>query len=324
VRNVLERVIGSLHIAGLTTRDAVTLIGIVLLALGIWAWHRGGRRRFVTFIFAMAGLQLAVTGYAVAARTGHVPGIASQTGGDVTLYGWVDRHAGGRDVTFLNNQLYAINPPAEGWQYPTLLWNSRVRQWAQDPEAGVPPPIAIMLALPGRTIQYDEPTGYVKGLERAGPFVSFIGSPFFQIAGGVIAKGPGNRLELMNATQPVHALWRSRNLEFDGAVRPDKAALFDAWIPPGSNAKRLRISLTLQGASGGPSVMRLTFGDQRRDVPINGGAGVRTPVFDVCAHGRHVSGEASAVKTASTADNRPIAGRIDSVKVEPLAGGSCG
>jgi hypothetical protein len=321
VRNIIERLTSSWHLVGLSTTDALALVAIAMVVPAIWAWRRHPRGRMAVFIGVSVVTQIALTGYAIAARTGHVPKVDGQTGGIVQLYGWVDRHSGGKDATFLNNQEHAVDPDAGGWQYVTLLWNNHVTTWAADPTAGVPDPVATVAALPIRAITYDPYTGLAHGLEHAGPFISSIGSPFFQFAGKVIAKGPGNGLELIAPSEPVQAIWRSQGLQLDGEIDGAKPVTFDAWLPPGYDAMRLNLTLQLAGPFSGPTAAEFQFGDQKRTVTLGPGQ-TKEEEFTACVEGRHLAGSATPTTAATLNDGRHVAGRIAGVTVEPVAG-SC-
>lgn len=321
-RSMAERLIGAWHLDGVSTQDFLAFVSIIVLLIGTWAWRRGARPRLAAWAFAAGAIQIAFTGYAFAARDGDIPNVPSQTGGIIQLNAWVDRHAGKDDVTWLNTQPQNIAPDAGGWQYATVFWNSRISDWAQDPAGGPPVPAPTLAALPMRLVAFDPATGLVKGLEHAGPFVTYVQSPFFQVAGHVLATGPGNNLELLAPAEPVQALWHSQHLELDGAVDPAHPAVLDAWVPPGSNAKRLRIKIVFQGPATGPGTIALQLGSQKRTVAMQASQ-AQTVTLEACVKGRHLTGTATGAQAAGLPDGRSSAGRFVTVSVQPAPGGSC-
>jgi hypothetical protein len=310
------------HISGLSTRDALTVVAIFLAVVAIWVWRRFPPGRLAAFIVVPALLQLFITGYAIAARDGGIPGVQGQTGGIIPLNAWVDHHAGKDDVTWINNQAWGIAPDAGGWQYATLFWNSRIRQWATDATSGVPTPVATIAALPARNIAFDTKSGYISGLEHAGPFVSYIDSPFFQISGQQIASGPGSRLNLVAPSEPVHAIWRARPLFSDGSISPKTPPALDAWLPPGSNAKRLRVMIELVAPASGPIDDVIRIGSDQKEVKLQPNQ-VKQTVFETCVTGRHAGGTVKVVTAAPAGTGQPVGGRISIVRVRPIPGGHC-
>jgi hypothetical protein len=320
VHHIANRVLASLSISGLTMRDALAVVAIVLLVPSAFAWRSSHRVRVVTLALVPALLQLGLTGYAFAAREGKVPGVEGQTGGLIGLNAWVDRHAGGNDVTWLNNQPYGIDPSADGWQYQTLLWNSRIRGWAQDATSGLIAPAATLAALPVRQVSYDAASGLVHGLERAGPFVSYIHSPFFRIAGQRIAQGPGNGLELIAPHEPVQAIWRAGPMEIDGSINPAVPFPIDAWRAPGAPRGRLVVELDMSGPATGPASVDVRLGDVHKVVALAPNAAKKV-VLDVCPRGVHAAGRIRGLSKVVLPDGRNSSGRIDHVKVTPKQGG---
>jgi hypothetical protein len=320
--SALTRLISSWQLTGLTTQDALAIVATALVLLGLWAWRRGAGPRAAVFIVLAAVLQIGFTAYAFAARQGKIPGVQSQTGGIVSLNGWIDRHAGGNNVTWLNNQPVGVAPDAQGWQYASVFWNQRIQDWAQDIEGDELGPVPTLAALPMRQVTFEPTMGLAHGLEHAGPFVSFIQSPFFQVAGRQIAVGPGNGLALIAPHEPVQALWRARHLEMDGAVNPGVPALLDAWVPPGSNAKRLRVKMVFQGPSNGPGQIALQLGKAQQTITLQPNQ-AQTVTVTQCTNGRHLAGTAKGTQKTTLPDGRNSSGRFVTVTVKPVAGGSC-
>jgi hypothetical protein len=96
----------------------------------------------------------------------------------------------------------------------------------------------------------------------------------------------------------------------------------DAWVPPGSNAKRLRVQIAFQGPATGPGTIALQLGDFQRTVAMQAGQ-AQTVTVTTCVKSRHLSGSARGTQASVLADGRNSAGRFASVSVAPVAGGRC-
>src|SRR5204862_7903314 len=127
---------------------------------------------------------------------------------------------------------------------------------------------------------------------------------------------------LVAPTEPAHAIWRAHPLFSDGSISPNKSPALDAWLPPGSNAKRLRVMIELVAPSSGPIDDVIRLGSVQKDVKLQPGQVKRT-VFETCVTRRHAGGTVKVATAAAAGTGQPIGGRISIVRVRPIPGGHC-
>lgn len=316
VQSIFGRLIQTMHLTGLSVRDALAIVCAALLAGAFWGWRRGPRPRLIAVVVLAAVTQIALGAYAYAARSGHVPGVGSDTAGDFDKSAWID-DAVGTDVTWVNNQTRGSGGLEEGRQYEALFWNSHVRDWAHDPATQLPPPVATLAALPMRTLGTDPAHPEVTGLDVGRPVVGQIGSPFLQIAGRAIAHNGFDDLELVAPATPIRAVFLSRGLATDGDIDATKTIELTAF-----GQGRMAIDLRFVGAQPGPTELAVRVGDAKRTVAFAAGA-EKAERLEACATGGRLPGTVRVKTPVTLPDGRSSGGRLVKVKVTPLPGGTC-
>jgi hypothetical protein len=321
LRSAAERIIASWHLVGLSVRDLLTLVSLVLLAAAFWAWRRSPRARLAAVVVVAAVTQIAAAAYAYAARDGHVPPIPSDTAGDFSRLAWVDRAVGPDTVvTWVNNQPRSNDRLAEGRQYETLFWNSRIREWAHDNATALPLVVPTLAALPMRTITSDPARPEITGLEPGRPIVQFIDSPFLQIAGRRIATGPFGDLGLFQPTAPVRALFLSRGLLTDGEMDPGKRIELVAFPPVPDQG--VELDLTFLGTPAGATRVGVRIDGKHRVVALQQDK-EQAERFEACPTGGRVAGALRVLDAVGIPEGRQSGGRLLRVKVSPMPGLNC-
>ncbi len=227
VPHVLSRRFAEVGLPGLSMQDALAILALVAGAVTAWLWARGRAMRLWWTAGVAAGAQLLLAGYAFAVIDGKVSGIAGRTAGSVSALGWVDAHAGGTHVAWLDNlssaaPLTTLASPSADQLRTTLFWNSSVLSWVRLPELGLPPVEVPMAALPGAegvsvnpTTGALAPAAAVAGLEDV---VGATSSPFLQLAGATLAHSPDGVLTLTGLAHPVRATWVTQGLPPEGGI----------------------------------------------------------------------------------------------------------
>jgi hypothetical protein len=206
----------------------------------------------------VAGLaQLAVVGYAFATITGGVGGVQGRTSGSYAQLGWVDAHAAGHTVTWLED-LASVQPPAldlsaaglaSDQVHVTLFWNSQLGNTATVPAADSSPLEFPLTGLPTRgALSVERQGGTLQPLTAAAGMQDVIeesASPFLQLAGRTLALSPDHFLALAELYRPVRATWVTEGLQPDGAVSAGEPVRFSAWPPSPRATAPAALSITM-------------------------------------------------------------------------------
>lgn len=257
-------------------QSALVFITLAAAALTWLVWTRWPGWRAWWTIGLGAAAQLAIAGYAFAAIDGQVAGVQGRTSGSYASLGWVDSHAGGHTVTWLENlatvQPPAIHLPAAGLAtdqvHVTLFWNSQLRNTATVPSADLSPLEFPLTGLPEMGPFSVQPgSGRLEPAGRAQRLQEIVGesaSPFLQLTGSVKAVSSGRFLALTKLYKPVRASWMTEGLEPNGWIAAGKPVSLRAWpTHPEANAPT---PLTVAIALTAPR-------------PQRGGEGIRTSVL---------------------------------------------
>ncbi len=227
VPSVLSHRFAEVGLAGLSMQDGLAIIALVVGAATAVLWPRRRSIRLGWTVGVATVVQLFLVGYAFAVIDGKVSGIAGRTAGSVSALGWVDAHAGGSEVAWLDNISTGAPPATPASQSgdqrrTTLFWNTSVRSWVRLPQLGFPPVEVPMGALPGVEVASVNgntgmltPTSAGVGLKDV---VGATSSPFLQLEGAALAHSPDGVLTLTRPTQPVHVARSPYGLQRDGGV----------------------------------------------------------------------------------------------------------
>ncbi len=281
VEAVAPRILGQTALVILT-------VGTGLATCLVWA--RLPRLRVWWTIGVGAVVQLGLAGYAFAAIDGQVSGVQGRTSGSMAALDWVDSHAEGRTVTWLEN-LASVRPPAIDLAaaglavdqvHVTLFWNSQLRNTAYVPAADSSPLEFPLTGVPTRgPLSVDPSDGALRPAARAGGIEEVVGesaSPFLQLAGTTLAQSPDRFLALTRLDRPVRATWMTSGLEGDGEVAAGKPVRLRAWAPAGVPSSPVLLTVAMAftspfSAPGGPSTaVTVRIGRSRRTVALGSGA----------------------------------------------------
>lgn len=227
VPHVFSSRFADIGLTGLSMQDALALLAVIVGGLAAWLWRGKPARRVWWTVAAAVAAQLLLTGYAFAVIDGKVSGIAGRTAGSVSALGWVDAHAGGARVAWLDNLSTAAPPttfasPVADQMRTTLFWNSRVRNWIHLPELGLPSVEVPMAALPGYDgVSVNQSTGVLSPPLAASRLTTVVGarnSPFLQLEGVTLARSREGVLALTRLAHPARATWVARGLRQDGGI----------------------------------------------------------------------------------------------------------
>lgn len=260
VPHVLGQRLQEIGLTGLTTQDALALIALAAGCLSFVVWRRYPRLRAGWVIGVGLLIQLLTTGYAYAVIDGKVTGIQGRTGGSSGPLGWIDAHAGGSIVTWLDNfsteQPPAINAPEAGLAanqtHVTLFWNSQIRNTALVPLVDPTPlesPVSALPILGEFTVQHG--SGIIVPARPASRIVETAGqteSPFLQLAGTPIARSPDGFITLTRVVHPLRAQWMTSGLEPNSEVAPGAPVRLSAYAASPQTAQ-LSVHLTVAAAS---------------------------------------------------------------------------
>jgi hypothetical protein len=337
VPHVLSRRFGEIGLNGLSMQDALAALAIVAGAFAAWLWARH-RARVWWVVGVGASTQLLLCGYAFAVIDGKITGIPGRTDGSVAALGWVDSHAGGGDVAWLDNLSSAAPPttlasPSADQLRTTLFWNSSVRSWVRLPQTALPPVEVPMAPLPGVEALVNPRTG---ALTPASSFASLkyvvgaTSSPFLQLQGTPLAHSPDGVLTLTRPTQPVHVAWVAYGLQPDGGVLPASSARIAAFAAGEPNQGQTGIALraVLTFAPPAPpagtsaslrTVLGVRFGEANAHVELTaGGRPVRTRLTTcITPQARRATGTITVLRAPANA----VAGALQSVVLG--RGGAC-
>lgn len=337
VEAIVPRILGQAPLVILTAAAGVA-------TCLVWArWPRG--RLWLTIVLG-ATIQLTLAGYAFAAIDGEISGVQGRTSGSSAALGWVDSHAGGHNVTWLEN-LATIQPPAidvsaagaaRDQVHVTLFWNSQLRNTVTVPAAD---PSPLEFPLTGLTrkgaLSVEAATGELRPAAAAAGLQEIVGesaSPFLQLAGATLAQSPDRFLALTRLVKPARATWMTVGLQPDGYLAADRPVALRAWAPGGVPAKEIELTVSMaftapagtRGASRPSTALSVQIGGTRRDLALAGGAGPAVITISSClAPGSEsVSGTISSTR-AVPVEGVPVAGVLQAATVSesPVTTGRC-
>jgi hypothetical protein len=312
VEAIVPRVLGQTALVILTV-----LAGLVTCLI----WARWPRVRVWWTIGLGALVQLALAGYAFAAIDGMVPGVQGRTSGSIAALDWVDAHAGGQTVTWLENlstvQPPAIDLPAAGLAvdqvHVTLFWNSQLRNTAHVPAADSSPFEFPLTGLPtSGALSVDPADGSLLPSAAAAGIQEVVGesaSPFLQLAGGTLAQSPDRFLALTRLHKPARATWMTTGLGPDGEVAAGEPVRLRAWAPEGVSTRPVALTVAMAftappstaGQAEPPTAMTVRVGHALRRITLR--AGAAPTVIDV----RSCLSPGSDSVTGSIESKRPVA-----------------
>jgi hypothetical protein len=256
VPSIISPRFAEVGLPGLSMQDGLATFALVAGATTATLWARRRSIRLWWTVGVAAAGQLFLAGYAFAVIDGKVSGIAGRTVGSVSALGWVDAHAGGSEVAWLDNISTGAPPATPASQSgdqlrTTLFWNTSVRSWVRLPQLGFPPVEVPMGALPGVEVaSVNGATGILTPTSAGTGLKDVVGatnSPFLQLDGAALAYSPDGVLTLTRLAHPVRAVWVARGLLPDGGVPtagPVRvAALGNAQ--PATAAARAGLTVTL-------------------------------------------------------------------------------
>jgi hypothetical protein len=340
VPHILIQRINGLGIKGLSVQDALVAITLLLGVVTALVWRRWPARRALWTLGVAALVQLLTAGYAFAVIVGRVQGIQGRTSGGTAGLGWVDAHAGGETVTWLED-LSTVQPPAIGvaaaglaadQTHVTLFWNSQIRNTATVPAIDPNPvefPLSALNAQGSFTVSPRDgalqPAAPAAGMREV---VGQAGSPFLQLAGTTLARSPDGFLALTRLRPPVRASWTATGLQPDGFLTAGVPVRARAFAPLGENA--LRVTLTFvpppppAGAPTSTVALGIRFGDATRELSMRAGSSPRTVSLTSCLPrgARVLSGNLEPHRSLPLGE-RQVSALLASVSVTAAPGASC-
>ena len=275
--------------AGLSNRDALALM-FAALTVATWAlWRWSPRRGGAIALGIAAFVQLALTLTAFYAIDGKVHGVPGRVSGSAfDQVGFIDRNAGGRPVTWIDNQIRTNEDSANTIERVFGLYNDQVEQRLDMPQLGITPdnfplnslPLGSMRAAPaGGRVSVAPPVPVKPDLA-----VESVDSPFLQLDETVIARSPETfRLQLVRLAKPLQARWRATGLKPDGTLPPGTTARLRSW-----GARRIVLQLVAPQRA---VDARLRLAGTTRHVHLTKGSG-RAVQVTVC--GGRTAGSLSA------------------------------
>lgn len=276
VPHVLSGRFAEVGLPGLSMQDALALFALVGGVVTAWLWARGRAIRLWWTVGVAATVQLLLVGYAFAVIDGEASGIAGRTAGSVSALGWVDAHANGYEVAWLDN-LSVSAPPAmpaslSGDQLrTTLFWNSSVRSWVRLPQLGLPPVEVPMGALPGLEVaSVNGTTGTLTPTSAGVGLTDVVGatsSPFFRLEGVALAHSPDGVLTLTRLAHPVRVVWVAQGLLPEGGV------------PAAGRVRIGALANAHQAAAPAPAALTVTLTFSPPAPPAGAAAGARTQLM---------------------------------------------
>ena len=248
IEAIAPRIMGQTALVVLTV-----LAGLLTCAI----WVRLPRLRVWWTIGLGAVVQLALAGYAFAAIDGQVSGVQGRTSGSMAALDWVDSHAGGGTVTWLEN-LASVRPPAIDLAaagsavdqvHVTLFWNSQLRNTAYVPAADSSPLEFPLTGLPTvGALKVDAADGSLVPAAAAAGIEEIVGesaSPFLQLAGTTLAQSPDRFLALTRLQRPARATWMTTGLQPDGSIAPGAPVRLRAWAPEGVPTRPVLLTVAM-------------------------------------------------------------------------------
>jgi hypothetical protein len=364
VPHVLERYIPKIGLRGLTNQDALVLVALVAGIVTAILWRRWRTVRAVWTVGAAAALQLVIAGYAFAVIDGKIAGTPGRTDGSVTALGWVDSHARGADVTWLDNEPLETNPaggnpPNAERMRNALFWNSHLRSWALLPALGLPPPEWPMTVLNHTENLIVAPGSGTIGPQRATAriheVVGTTNSPFLQVAGVTRALSPEGLLTLTAVSPPMRATWLALGLAGEGQVIAGHPVQLYAFAPAAAAATGQAEAVTLtvvpppaptpaapapgsatppSGTPAAPSAsptaraqapsLLVRLGHAGRSLPLPPGAAARQVKLLVCFPAGHGVAAGSLQLRPAPSSPAGAAVKLLTVSLVPLPSGAAG
>jgi hypothetical protein len=325
VPHVLAQRFAQLRLSGLTVQDALALLALAAGGLTALLWRRRPALRLGWTVGAAAAAQLLLTGYAFAVIDGKVQGIPGRTGGSLAALGWVDKHARGAPVVWLEDM--PAGEIAVYEQRTTLFWNSRLLSWATVPQLGLAPVDWPLAALPGAPLSFSTSDGALQPPAQAASMQRVLfasSSPFLQLAGTTLARSPDGALSLVAPAQPVRASWAALGLQPDGYVAAGSPARLFAFAPKSATVQALTARLTFGALPAGAaaSAVYVRLGPSARRVRLLPGAAPRTVALSLCfPAGRTAVGGQLRAARASAVAGRALAGQLLAVSLAPAPRG---
>lgn len=328
----------SLGLGTLTMQDALALLALfagVLTAL-IWRYRPALSAWWIAGVATV--VQLFFTGYAYATINGEVQGVPGRTAGSVSALGWIDAHAGGGHVWWLDNLPLAGAPvsaaASEAEQRTALFWNSDLTGWATLPASGLPAPTWPLAALanePALSVQTSSsllsPSAAARQLP--GMMVGATDSPFVQLAGTPVGRSPGHQLTLWRLAHPARLTWLARGLQPTGYVVMGTPVHISAFAASHQARESLRVTLELApppapipGTSAQTSVT-LRLGVLHRSIRLSGSTPRQVSLSLCLPPGRDsISGTLLATRSVSL-EGQPVAAVLEHVVTSWAQSGAC-
>ena len=295
---------------GLAARDLLFVVSAaVAVAVGC-AWRRAPwLRRWL--VGGAAAAQLSLTAYCFLALDGQVAsGAADRTtapSGDERA--WIDKAAGGRDVTWLQNASWSDANLTVGTLRDAAFWNDDFRRRAGVAALAAPGEQSPVDALP-LTLHEVDATGRFTPELGAGPMLVWTASPFLQVRGSRLADDSyGQPFELVEPQAPVRATWLATGMRPDGAVLGSTPATLQIW-PEGRGAL---VAFELAPPAAGGGRVRVVLGDRSAVVRLAAGSAPQSVVIAAC--GDRVAGRLEAQRTSRERDGTRVAAILRSVRL---------
>jgi hypothetical protein len=339
VPHVFSRRFSEIGLAGLSMQDALAILTLAAGAVTALLWARGRATRLFWTVGAAVTAQLLLTGYAFAVIDGKVTGILGRTAGSVSALGWVDAHAGGSDVAWLDNLSSAAPPttlasPSADQLRTTLFWNSSVLSWVSAPELGLPPVEVPMAALPGAEPTVSTTSGLLTPVVLTSTLTDVVGassSPFLQLEGVQVAHSADGVLTLTHLTHPVRAVWVAHGLLPEGGLPSRVRVRTTAFVGGSHRASATGTALTVVFAFAPPaipagagttphSLLDVRLGEARARVILTAGGRTVRLRLSTCQSSRSPAVRGSIAVRSSTMPVGTVPATLQSVA---LAHGAC-
>jgi hypothetical protein len=304
---ILERGLGdALGLGGAVTgRDLLGLLCVLVVALAVVLWRRGGRARAAALVPAVV-LQLLIAGYAFSGVHGKLEGIGGLTF-DVAFadLGWVDRATpGDPQLKLLDNQ----SEGREGAQRDTIFWNDEVVSVYSVAPAGVARPGFPVFTLPSTGANADPELRLDVPLDQRA--VTAVDSPLWQMAAETERLSPDGTLALVRPARPARLQWLTEGLETDGHVVRDLAVRV-------AGGHRVTVEAVTPTDNGQAAGIRVELGGRKRELTFGGEQpGEASVAIDLCGAGGIVTGRVALLNAADIGGNRFSGARLRRVRLE--------
>jgi len=207
---------------------------------------------------AVVQLGLATTAFAM--LDGRVGGIEGRTGSNRGL-AWVDKAAGSQQVAWLNSALRPRDASADFVERQTLYFNDQITHVLYDPDRPQPFVNFPMSTLPLLGVEPGKGTSGYPPLT-----IQQADSPFEQLAGARVRRGPIGGLELIHTPRPLALRWRMVGPNPDGTV---PAGSMSHWSAPGG----AEVLMTIRASA--PAAVAVRSGAKVERVTLHGTRVVR-------------------------------------------------